>query len=71
MKKFTQVSLVFVLALALIQTTTGGSLASVGRIGSNVTGNTSIMANMPVQGVQAATCFSGVSCIKPNVGWNS
>jgi hypothetical protein len=70
MKMLIQVSLIAVLVFTVLQTTTVGSIALPATVSSHVTRNISIT---PAQGFQVTTChgFTGVSRVKPTVGWNT
>lgn len=70
MKLLIQVSLIAVLVFMALQTTTVGSMALPGTFSSHVTRYISIT---PAQGFQVTTCLSvtGVSGVKPTVGWNT
>lgn len=74
MKKFTQIFLVVILVLVLVQAATGGSLVLTGRVDSRVASRLSNAANGSAEQVQMAACLETVSrviCVMPNVGWNS
>jgi hypothetical protein len=74
MKKFIQLSLVFILMFVLFQAVSGGSAASPSSVGSNAATHISSPASTPGEGVQMAACLvriKDVICVLPNVGWNS
>ena len=73
MKKLIQVSLIVVVVFVMVQALIGGTMALTGQTRSNEVQSASFTTITPVQNVQLLTCLDGrgLSCMKPNVGWNS
>jgi len=73
MKKLIQVSLIVVVLLVMVQAVMGGTMALTSQTHSIEVQRTSFTALPSVQNVQLLLCLDGrgVSCMRPNVGWNS
>jgi hypothetical protein len=73
MKKLIQVSLIVVVVFMMVQAVMGGTMALTGQTRSNEVQSTHFTTVTPAQNVQLLICPDGrgVSCMKPNVGWNS
>jgi heme A synthase len=73
MKKLIQVSLIVVLVFVMVQAVIGGTMALTGQTRSNEVQSTYFTTIKPVQNVRLLICPDGrgVSCMRPNVGWNS
>jgi hypothetical protein len=73
MKKLIQVSLIVVIVFLMAQAVVGGPMALASQTHSIEVQRSSFTTVTPVQNVQLLICPAGrgVSCMKPNVGWNS
>lgn len=73
MKKLIQVLLIVVVVFVMVQAVIGGTMALTGQTRSNEIQSTYFTTTAPAQTVQLLICSDGrgVSCVKPNVGWNS
>jgi hypothetical protein len=73
MKKWIQVSLIVVVVFGMVQAVIGGSPALTGQPRSADVPSTYFTTTVPLQTFQLGICpdYRGVSCMRPNVGWNS
>jgi len=73
MKKLIQASLIIIVVFVMVQAVMGGTLSLIGQTRSNEIQSTHFTTLVPVQYVQLLICSdsSGISCMRPNVGWNS